>query len=79
LWHQIATYFVEHRGALGSCLHKTTDGLWLAYSRWPDKETRDNSWPCEGEKPNEDLPGEIKQAMKSIKDCAVKGEKYPQE
>lgn len=23
LWHQIATYFVEKRGALGSCLHKT--------------------------------------------------------
>lgn len=38
LWHQIATYFVEKRGALGSCLHKTKEGLWLAYSRWPDKK-----------------------------------------
>ena len=43
-WHTVAAYFVAHRGALGSCLHKTEEGMWLAYSRWPDKATRDASW-----------------------------------
>lgn len=27
LWHKIANYFVECRGALGSTLHRTEDGL----------------------------------------------------
>lgn len=27
LWRKIATYFVEKRGALGSCLHKTNEGM----------------------------------------------------
>lgn len=42
-WRKVATYFVEHRGALGSCLHQAEDGMWLAYSRWPDQATRDAS------------------------------------
>ena len=46
-WRTVASYFVEYRGALGSCLHKTIDGMWVAYSRWPDKATRDASWPGE--------------------------------
>lgn len=46
-WHELASYFIAHRGALGSCLHKSSDGLWVAYSRWPDKATRDASWPKE--------------------------------
>lgn len=28
LWQQIATYFKENCGALGSCLHKTEDGIY---------------------------------------------------
>ena len=40
-WNKVANYFIERRGALGSCLHKGEDNLWLAYSRWPDKATRD--------------------------------------
>jgi hypothetical protein len=43
LWKIIATFFIEQRGALGSCLHKTSDGLWVAYSRWPNQATRDAS------------------------------------
>lgn len=38
LWHQIASHFIEHYGALGSCLHKAEEGMGLAYSRrWPVK------------------------------------------
>ena len=37
LRRQVVSYFKEHRGALGSSLHQCEDGLWMAYSRWPDR------------------------------------------
>lgn len=77
LWHTIATYFIEHRGAIGSCLHRTEDGLWVAYSRWPDKATRDASWPGENAFPP-DLPLEIQQAIMSIKSCVDQDRKFPE-
>lgn len=77
LWHKIATYFVQNRGALGSCLHKTGEGLWLAYSRWPDKKTRDASWPGE-DAPSEELPDDIRQAVIRIKDCIDQEQKLPE-
>ena len=77
LWSVIANYFVEHRGAIGSCLHKTEDGYWLAYSRWPDKATRDASWPGE-DAPSTELPHEIRQAIKDIKLCVDKDQKFPE-
>lgn len=68
LWSRIACYFVEQRGAIGSTLHQAEDGRWVAYSRWPDKETRDASWPGDAE-PSKALPPDICQAIVSIKDC----------
>lgn len=67
-WNKVARYFIASRGAIGSCLHRTPDGLWVAYSRWPDKETRDNSWPGENA-PSTELPLEIRNAVLTIKDC----------
>ena len=67
-WNKVARYFVDQRGAMGSCLHRTSDGLWIAYSRWPDKQTRDASWPGENA-PSSELPREICQAVPTIKDC----------
>lgn len=66
LWTMIADYFIAQRGALGSRLHKTVDGEYLAYSCWPDKETRDQSWPGE-DAPNDILPLEIKEAIVHIR------------
>lgn len=77
LWHKIATYFVEERGALGSCLHKTEEGYWLAYSRWPDKATRNASWPGD-DAPSDELPNEIRQAITNIKDCIDQDRKFPE-
>lgn len=57
---------------MGSCLHKTTEGEWVAYSRWPSKETRDASWPQEGEEPSENLSNEIKEVIISLKKCIDK-------
>src|SRR5689334_7281061 len=75
-WHQIASYFIEHRGALGSCLHQAEDGLWVAYSRWPDKATRDASWPGDNTIPNE-LPDDIRKAIVAIKHCLDEKRKLP--
>lgn len=67
-WNIVASHFVEHRGALGSCLHRADSGLWVAYSRWPSKEMRDASWP-QGDPHSVQLPDEILQAVIVLKDC----------
>ena len=67
---------MEKRGAVGSCLHRTTDGLWVAYSRWPDKKTRDASWPGE-QAPSSELPQEIREAVLTIKNCLDETRKIP--
>lgn len=76
-WRQVASYFVKCRGALGSCLHKSNEGMWLAYSRWPDKATRDASWPGETA-PSDVLPDEIKQAIVKIQNCIDQTQKLPE-
>src|SRR3990167_1279056 len=77
LWHKIATYFVEHRGALGSSLHKTEEGYWLAYLRWADKATRNASWPQDNV-PAAELPNDIRQAIIEIKACVDQDRKFPE-
>jgi hypothetical protein len=76
-WHTIATYFKTHRGAIGSCLHFADDGRWVAYSRWPDKKTRDASWPGEND-PSFELPSEIQSAISTMKDCTDQERKIPE-
>lgn len=75
-WHRVAQYFVEQRGAIGSCLHRTSDGMWLAYSRWPDKKTRDASWPGDSA-PSIELPSEIRDAILTIQHCIDQDRKLP--
>ena len=74
-WKRVARYFIEKRGAIGSCLHRTPEGVWVAYSRWPDKKTRDASW---GNDRAEDFPEEIREAMKALKDCLDEERKIPE-
>ena len=76
-WNKVARFFVDQRGAIGSCLHRTNDGLWIAYSRWPDKQTRDASWPGENA-PSDELPSEICDAILTIKDCLDRERKIPE-
>lgn len=76
-WNLVAEYFIQRRGALGSCLHRTPEGLWLAYSRWPDKKTRDASWPGENA-PSEELPPEVRQAILIIQGCLDQDQKLPE-
>ncbi len=76
-WNKVARFFIDQRGAIGSCLHRTKGGLWIAYSRWPDKETRDASWPQENA-PSSELPSEIGNAILTIKGCLDQERKIPE-
>ncbi len=62
---------------LGSCLHSAADGLWIAYSRWPDRKTRDASWSGEND-PLSVLPLEVQNAILTLKDCADQERKIPE-
>ncbi len=66
-WRLIADYFVSFRGALGSSLHKGEDNEYIAYSRWPDRETRENSWKAEPQET--DLPEALQTAIQELKNC----------
>lgn len=67
LWRKVASFFKEERGALGSILHKSEDGAWVVYSKWPNVETWQKSWPMEGEAA--DLPDDILDAVRELKAC----------
>jgi len=66
-WKEVSDYFIEHRGAIGSSLHKTEEGYWLAYSKWPDQKTRDASWQKDHHQT--DLPQRIKEAIDTMMEC----------
>jgi len=38
-WRKATEAIRDKRGGLGSRLHLTPDGIWLAYAQWPDRET----------------------------------------
>lgn len=76
LWRQVATYFINNRGAFGSCLHKTAEGEWIAYSRWPDRETRDAAWPKDDEPPSDNLKPEIQEIIVALKECIDKDKPF---
>ena len=77
LWQQIATYFVSERGAIGACLHKTNEGYYLAYSRWPDRATRDASWPGDKD-PFDLLPTNIAQIIIDIRSHIDTSKPFPE-
>ena len=68
-WKEVAAYFVKERGALGSTLHRADDGMWVAYSKWPDRATRDASWPRDQEAISSEIPLPMRQAIERLKQC----------
>jgi quinol monooxygenase YgiN len=36
-WGEVTDALKRERGALGSRLHRTDQGTWMAYSQWPDR------------------------------------------
>lgn len=66
-WNQVSHFFIQKRGAIASTLHKTEEGYWLAYSKWPDKKTRDASWQADGIEMS--LPKDIQDEIAFMKSC----------
>lgn len=64
-WKTVATYYVQQCGALGSTLHKTEQGEYIAYSRWTDRNTRDRVWGDQAMT----LPDFVSKAVDCIKSC----------
>ncbi|WP_299494379.1 hypothetical protein [uncultured Shewanella sp.] len=64
-WAKVAHYFIEQCCAIGSSLHKGEDDLWVAYSRGPNKATRDKAWPGT-ESPSDTLPVDICRAIEHM-------------
>lgn len=75
LWQELAHFFITEKGALGSCLHQAENGIWIAYSRWPDAQTRAAAWRPD-EKERSDLPARIRQILQDMENCAE--ETYPE-
>jgi len=38
-WAEVTQLIRDHRGGLGSRLHRCQDGMFLAYAQWPDQQT----------------------------------------
>jgi quinol monooxygenase YgiN len=38
-WERLTRAIRDHRGGLGSRLHRAENGLWVAYAQWPDRAT----------------------------------------
>lgn len=49
-WSRLTRAIRDGRGGLGSRLHRTEDGLWLAYAQWPDRA----AWEAAGERETAD-------------------------
>jgi hypothetical protein len=77
-WKTISSYFMHKRGALASTLHKAEDGMWIAYSKWPDKARRDASWPINKNPINSELPFEIQEAIIGLKQCLILEKQLPE-
>jgi quinol monooxygenase YgiN len=42
-WSRLTEAIRETRGGLGSRLHKSDNGWWVAYAQWPDRQTWESS------------------------------------
>ena len=40
-WSRISDLYLQHRGSLGSRLHRGPDGIWYSYAQWPSAEARE--------------------------------------
>lgn len=60
-WRQLTELIMKYEGALGSRLHRSSDGSFVAYAQWPNRALWENS----GSK----LPPEAVEWRIQIKDC----------
>ena len=68
LWQQMVAFLSAERGAIGSALHHLGDDYVVIYSRWPDRQTYETSWPAE-DQVEAMLPTQIAQIALQMRDC----------
>lgn len=73
MWKIVASYFINNRGAIGSVLHRTDAGEYIAYSRWPDRQTRDASW---GDNADQAMDDHVLDAIERLKACIDRDKPY---
>lgn len=66
-WSQITEFLRQHRGSLGSRLHRGNDGLFYGYAQWKSDEERQNAFQ------NSD---QINDAVEKMRDSII--EKFPE-
>lgn len=56
-WGHLTEYIHREFGGLGSRLHKTFNGEYIAYAQWPDSNSRnaDHPWTQEGREIQESM------------------------
>ncbi len=42
-WSELTEYIRDEAGGLGSRLHKSSDGRFIAYAQWPNKKAREEA------------------------------------
>src|SRR5688572_5467611 len=45
-WSHLTELLRTKHGALGSRLHRGTDGIWYAYAQWPSAQARAKAFSC---------------------------------
>jgi quinol monooxygenase YgiN len=58
-WHALTELIFASCNALGSRLHESDDGTWIAYAQWPDRETWENPNPL----PNQDARAALAECL----------------
>ncbi len=59
-WHAGTIGIYESRGSLGSRLHKSEDGTYIAYAQWPSAEQYEK---------NLELASDAKAALTTVQEC----------
>jgi quinol monooxygenase YgiN len=62
-WAVITEGLKRDHGALGSRLHRSEQGTWMAYAEWPDRK----AWESAGEAPPVN-PEALKQLQEAVED-----------
>ena len=65
-WKAMTELISNHSGGLGSRLHKSSKGEFIAYAKWPDRET----WQSSSDK----LPPQADEVRTQMRKCCSKVE-----
>jgi len=61
-WQACTEEIRVEQGGLGSRLHKTSDGAWLAYAQWPSRDM----WKAPAKSPGTEARLKMKEALLSV-------------